>query len=691
MKKLLTLALALAVLATIGSGLALAAPGDLSPTPAFSDIAGHPAEADLTVLGALGVFTGAYGLGGAVAPNDPITRAQYCKVLIVAKGLNSLAQGLAGLKPLFTDADDIPTWAWGYVNAAVQATIIGGYPDGSFKPSNPVKYSEAIKMLVCAIPGHKAEVDPSLPWPNNYVFYGVSGGFTDDVAIGDPNASCTRGDMARMLFATMKVVPLDAGGLPDPDGAILTDLGTNPRYWTGTFAGPTGGQIYISTWMGLLDLADKVYMVGASTYEECVGTEVECVADTNRKIVFIHRTEGSSNSGVFKSLGTDTGGSFIELESGQKFYYNPGGIPVELNRDTTVPRDQTCLAAGDYVLVNTGIDGLVWAVQATRWDLVRARIVLPLPLGTTFPRQPEDALAAVTASTSTTPTRLTFPGASPYWYYNDAVDLYKKLQGEVLEIGSGAVVKINGLPAAADNLAPGDVIKAATFGTNGYTDKNSIIEIRATRNIAEGDVTSNSTEVDASGTRYYVFMNIGGVVQKIQRYYALLGGCYLTSDLVVGQHYKLARNEAGRLFYSIGFVDTSPIVYVKSSSASGAPPVYSITVDYLGVEQTLGSTVDPSTWATKFGQLTIDGATGRVTSFTPFTPATGFTVLSASSVGVTLQRAAPPGTFFGSAPVVYRKTGSTVTYIGPVGLSTGWAVKAQLDPSDVPVLIIYEP
>jgi hypothetical protein len=74
----------------------------------------------------------------------------------------------------------------------------------------------------------------------------------------------------------------------------------------------------------------------------------------------------------------------------------------------------------------------------------------------------------------------------------------------------------------------------------------------------------------------------------------------------------LARNEAGQLFHGIGFVDTTPIVYVKNSAASGAPPVYSITADYLGVEQTLGSTVDPSTWATKFGQLTIGGATGRV-------------------------------------------------------------------------------
>jgi len=54
--------------------------------PAFSDIAGHKAEAALTLMAALGIFTGENGLGNAVKPDDPITRAQFCKVLVVAVG-----------------------------------------------------------------------------------------------------------------------------------------------------------------------------------------------------------------------------------------------------------------------------------------------------------------------------------------------------------------------------------------------------------------------------------------------------------------------------------------------------------------------------------------------------------------------------------------------------------------------------
>jgi hypothetical protein len=687
----LALSLALGLAATTGGGLALAATGDLSPAPAFSDIAGHPGEADLTALGSLGVFTGAQGLGGPVAPNDAITRAQYCKVVVVAKGLTTLAQGLAGVKPQFTDANDIQSWAWGYVNAAVQAGIIGGYPDGSFKPNNPVKYSEALKMLVCAITGHKAKVDPALTWPSNYVFYGVAGGFAGDVTIADPGASCPRGDMARMLLATMKVIPLDPGGLPDPDGAILTSLGMNSRYWTGNLIGRTGGQIYLTTWMGPLSLAEKVYIVGAGSYEECAGTKVECIADTSRKIVFIHRTEGTSNSGIFKTLGADVGGAYIELATGQKFYYDPPHVHVELNRDTSLPRDETCLLAGDALLLNTDAGGKATAIKATRYDLIRARLILPPPVGVKFVLQPEDALLDVLPASGLTPARLMFPPTSPYWFYNDIADVYQMIGAVSLEVGSVAEVKINGLPATVGDLTGGDVIKAATRGAYGYLDKDSIVEIRATRNIADGVVTTNRAETDGGGTRYYVLLNIGGTIQQIQRYYALMGGCYLTADLIVGQRYKLARNEAGQLFYNIGFTTANPIVYVKGASVTGAPPVYSVTFDYQGIEQTLISSIDSSTWPTKFGRLTIDGATGQVTGFAQYAPVAGYTVAAVSGSGVTLQKVAPPGTFFGASPVVYRKSGGVVTYIGPAGLTTGWSVKAYLDGPSVPILIVYEP
>lgn len=688
MKRLLILTLAVAMVATFGASVALAAPGDLSPTPAFSDIAGHPAEADLTALGALQVFTGAYGLGGAVAPNDPITRAQFCKVVIVAKNLTAVAQGLMGLKPMFTDANDIPTWAWGYVNAAVQAGIIGGYPDGTFKANNPVKYSEAIKMLVCMITGHKSQVDPALPWPNNYVFYGVSRGFTDDVAIIDPGASCTRGDMARMLFATMKVDPLNPDGSPDTDGAILEDTGTSRRLYSGTFLGRTGGQLFIDSIPGPLALGDPVYLLGASSYGECTGVEVVCVANTAGNVVFIHRAAGNTISGIFKQLGSDPAGSYMELASTQKVYYTPS-IPVLLNQDTGTPNTQTCLKNGDTVLINLDGGGSGVAVTATRYDLICTILLVPHipappPFTITLNPHPEDYLAGVTLSAGATPTKITFPGLSPFFYSNGGA--IASLAGVTLDVGSTCTVKINGAPASRDLLAKDDVIKAATYGAAGYFNPASIVEISATRNLADGIVTTNRSVFDASGTRYYTTMNIGGTISEFERN----NDHYLPAEPTVGLRYKFGREENGMLFFNSGVTDEHPIVYVKSASTSTGPHYY-ITCDVKGVEQTWECTADRSAWTQTFRCLTIDGGTGMVTAGVDYTPdwVTNYNVVASTTSSVTLQNLG--GTWFAQDPplVVYRKSGTTYTYIGCAGLTVGWQVHCYLD-AGTPRVVVYE-
>lgn len=701
MKKVLILVLAAVVLLPLSSGLGLAAAGGISPTPAFSDIAGHQAEAALTVLGSLRVFTGAYGLGGAVKPDDQITREQYCKVIIVAMGRENVANGLSGLKPQFNDADTISRWAWGYVNAAVQAGIISGYPDQTFRAANPVKYSEAIKMLVCAIVGHKAQVDPTLPWPNNYIFYGVSHNFTGDVIILDADAYCTRGDMARMLFATMLVEPLKADGTPITDGAILDDTGVNARLFVGTLTGQSGGTLSLSTWMGPLPLGEPVYLIGAASYAECLGSPVRCVANTDHKIVYLERTAGTSNAGYFKERSSDADGTYILLRNGQKYYYT---APVGVTLNKEVGFNEASLAADDYLLVNTDASGKATAIQATRYDLVRIMVLVPHippppPLVVAFFVHPEDCITEVLPGSGTTPTRITFAATSPFKYgdVSGGPVLWTPLADQTLEVNSSAVVKINGVPTTATALLAGDVVKVATYGAKGYADEDSIIEVCATRSVADGIVDHNTSETDATGTRYYAWMNIGGIIHKLQRDAGsvMFDPAYLTAELAPGQHYKLAKNEDGQLFYNLGFTTLNPIVFVKSAvMTGGVPPTYSIIVDNLGVEQEIGCTVNPVAWILQFGLLVLDGATGRATGFAPYPLAPGYTVASDMANSVTLQHTVIPGAWFGPAPplVVYRKTGiDQYTYIGTSGLTVGWTVKAYLDALNKPLVVVYEP
>ena len=161
-------------------------------------------------------------MGGTVRPADSITRAEFCKVVITAMGKASIATGLAGLTPTFTDGASIPAWAWGFVNAASMMGIINGYADGSFKASNLVTYREAITMLVRAVGGHIAQV-PATMWPTNYIWYGLDNGFVGTADLSFPALPCPRGDMAIMTFATMQVNPLNADGdeLDDPPKNVL--------------------------------------------------------------------------------------------------------------------------------------------------------------------------------------------------------------------------------------------------------------------------------------------------------------------------------------------------------------------------------------------------------------------------------------------------------------------------------------
>jgi hypothetical protein len=682
MKKLLILLLAVAMLGAY-SGLAIAAPGDLSPNPAFSDIAGHPAEAELTALGALGIFTGAYGLGGAVQPDSSILRCQYSKVVIIGTGRAALAESLKNIKPNFTDANQIPTWSWGYVNAAVAAGIIGGYPDGTFGPNNPVKYSEAIKMLVCAVPGHKAQVDPT-GWPFNFMFYGADHGFTGAVSPADPAANCPRGDMARMLFATMQVDPLEAG-VPDTDAAFLEE---GHRIWNLKLVSRTGGDLSLFGVMGFIPLGDPVYMLGATDYAQCVGNDVQCVATAAEphKVVYINRKSGSNLTGIFVSLGSDAGGTYLNLKTGPKVYYT-APVTVHLNKDTVGPNDQTDLVPGDALTINLDAGSKAVLVTAKRYDLIRGIAFVPNPLPpppvfTTFPVHPEDVLDLVKPSGGGLNTRLLFPAGSPFIYYNGLVPT--TLQIASLEVSTGAVVTINGLASNRDALAKNDVVKIASFGAKGYWNATSIIEVAATRNPVTGTVSENSTVTDSEGNHYYVKLNVGGSVQSFERD----DDHYITWVPTVSMTYTFTRNELGMLFSAVTVPDTFPIVYVKSTSiVSGTPDRYYITVDNRGTEMTYETTFNPTGMAQHFVRLTIDSGTGKVTHADDFSPAGGYTVASHTATNATIQ--AGGSTYFGSDPplVVYRRDGAVYTYIGCAGLTDTWTVWAYLDTGAVAVIL----
>lgn len=110
----------------------------------FADTKGHWAEGAISTAAAWGIVDG-YDVDH-FGPNDPVTREQLVAMVVRALKLASLSGQLA-----FSDAKAISAWAKDAVTTAVAAGIIGGYPDGTFRPTATATRAEAATILAKAL------------------------------------------------------------------------------------------------------------------------------------------------------------------------------------------------------------------------------------------------------------------------------------------------------------------------------------------------------------------------------------------------------------------------------------------------------------------------------------------------------------------------------------------------------------
>lgn len=139
MKKLLVGMLA--VLLVLTQFMLPVLPAALAATP--TDIAGNWAQSDIQKLVDKGYISGYPD--GTFKPDNTVTRAEFLKILT---GVLQIPPANGGTTTL---SDVAPTdWFFGYVVAAVDKGLVGGYPDGTFLPNNPITRQEVAKILVKA-------------------------------------------------------------------------------------------------------------------------------------------------------------------------------------------------------------------------------------------------------------------------------------------------------------------------------------------------------------------------------------------------------------------------------------------------------------------------------------------------------------------------------------------------------------
>lgn len=137
---------------------------------------------------------------GTFHPDRLLNRAEFLKIVLLSHPDTQIpAEASEGC---FTD---VGRWDWfsPYVCYAKQHGIVGGYPDGYFRPGNSVNYAEALKIL-----GELYGVVADLPPEWNEVWYVKyrEGAYAAGVGLpgreeGDLGFFLTRGDMARLAAA----------------------------------------------------------------------------------------------------------------------------------------------------------------------------------------------------------------------------------------------------------------------------------------------------------------------------------------------------------------------------------------------------------------------------------------------------------------------------------------------------------
>lgn len=106
----------------------------------FPDISGHWAQLELEKLSKIGILKGFPD--GFFRPDQMITRAQFAKVITIALRIPEV-------KPASPSFPDVLNnhWAYGYVEAAVKRGLLKGFPDGTFKPEDPVSKTQIVKII----------------------------------------------------------------------------------------------------------------------------------------------------------------------------------------------------------------------------------------------------------------------------------------------------------------------------------------------------------------------------------------------------------------------------------------------------------------------------------------------------------------------------------------------------------------
>ncbi len=180
----------------------LALGGSVLAASNFPDANNHWAEDEIEYLENLGLVSGlpdgTYGVG------NPITRAQVAQLIANEQGLASTP----------APYPDVPAghWGSGAIGAVTAAGLMGGFPDGTFRPDDYLTRAQAATVLANAYQTSASPASPTFPDVpiGHWAYAAVEGLVADFVAAGypdgtfAPNTDVTRAEFAVFLARVLE-------------------------------------------------------------------------------------------------------------------------------------------------------------------------------------------------------------------------------------------------------------------------------------------------------------------------------------------------------------------------------------------------------------------------------------------------------------------------------------------------------
>lgn len=165
--------------------------------PAAGTTAGDVNEA-VTVLAGLNVISGYPD--GLYHLEDSLTRAQFCKLAILAEGHGDQAAPSAG-RTLFSDVSG-SDWAAPYINLAHEEGLMTGKGDGTFGPDEAVTLDQAATVCLRLLGYTEADVGPF--WPEDYIAKARKVGLLEGLT-AQAGQNLDRGQAAALLYNLLRL------------------------------------------------------------------------------------------------------------------------------------------------------------------------------------------------------------------------------------------------------------------------------------------------------------------------------------------------------------------------------------------------------------------------------------------------------------------------------------------------------